>query len=154
MIKELQTEKIDFAPITVEDKALYDAYLAGERERGCEFSFANLYLWGRQSLAVVDGHVLLFSQFNRRSVYPYPLGGGDKRTALDRVIADAAKRGIPCRITGLGEEARKRVEELYPGRFRFHSDEGSYDYVYDINDLADLGGKAVALFGLEDLGVV
>ncbi len=84
---------------------------------------------------------MIFSQFSRRSVYPYPLGSGDKRRALDAIIADAAERGIPCRITGICKQERETLEALYPSKFRFHADEGSFDYVYDINDLADLKGK-------------
>jgi len=133
--------KIDFSHFTLQDKALYEEYLSGDKERGCEFSFANLYLWGRQSFALLHGHVVLFSQFDRRSIYPYPVGNGDKKAVLDAIIADAKERGIACRISGLGESAKKTLEQLYPNQFRFHCDEGSWDYVYDINDLADLGGK-------------
>ena len=146
MKTEIET-KINFAPIKTADKALYDSFyrseecIIGESERGCEFSFANLYLWGRQNMAVIDNQVVLFSQFSRRSVYPYPVGSGDKKQALDAIIADAKERGIPCRITGLTPAARKTLEELYPDKFRFHSDEDSFDYVYDINDLAELPGK-------------
>lgn len=141
MITKIPAIKTDFAHFTLEDKARYEEYLSRETERGCEFSFANLYLWGRQCFAEAHGHILLFSQFNRRSVYPYPLGSGDKRAAIDAVIADAKARGIPCRITGLSESAKETVESLYPEKFRFHADEDSFDYVYDINDLADLAGK-------------
>ena len=133
--------KIEFAPVTLQDKPVYESYLLGEKERGCEFSFTNLYLWGRQRFAVLHGHIVLFSQFGRNTVYPYPLGSGDKRKVLDAIIADAKARGIFCRITGLGVLAKQTLEELYPGKFRFHSDEGSYDYVYLIDDLAELKGK-------------
>ncbi len=141
MIKEKLETKIEFAHITTDDKELYEKYLMRENERGCEFSFANMYLWGRQKFTVLYDHIVMFSQFDRRSVYPYPLGAGDKRAVLDAVIADAKERGIPCRITGLGEVAKQTIEELYPGMFRFHCDEGSFDYVYAIDDLADLKGK-------------
>ena len=137
-----KNEKIDFRPFTVEDRALYERHLFAEQEeRGCEFSFANLYLWGRQSFSLREGSVLFFSQFNRRTVYPYPLVQGDTRAALDALIADARERGIPCRITGLSASAIERIQALYPDRFRFHCDEGSFDYVYAIDDLADLAGK-------------
>lgn len=132
---------IEFKPIAVTDKALYESYLPDGCERGCEFSFANLYLWGRQRFAVAHDHIVLFSQFDRRSVYPYPIGRGDKKAVLDAIIADAEARGIPCRITGVCAEARQLLEALYPGRFRFHCDEGSFDYVYAIDDLAELKGK-------------
>lgn len=84
---------------------------------------------------------MLFSQFNRRSVYPFPVGSGDVKPVLDAIMADARERDIPCRITGLDEEACRLIEQLYPGRFRIHCDRDSYDYVYDINDLADLKGR-------------
>ena len=147
MTKTKRKEKIDFKPVSLADKQRYDDFMAkedrviGESERGCEFSFVNLYLWGRQNIAFRDGHALLFSQFDRRSVYPYPVGEGDKKTVIDSIIADSRERGIPCRITGVTPSARATLEELYPEQFRFHSDEGSFDYVYSIDDLADLEGK-------------
>ena len=132
---------IDFQPLKPEDRQRYSPYLLDGRERGCEYSFANLYLWGRQRAAEVRGQMVLFSQFSRKSVYPFPAGTGDKRPALDAIMADAQERGIPCRITGLNQEDIALLEQEYPGRFRFHCDRDSYDYIYDINDLADLKGR-------------
>ena len=124
---------IEFKPITLEDKKPFENYLLDGKERGCEYSFANLYLWGRQKAAILHDHLVLFSQYNRRSVYPFPVGFGDKKAVLDTIIADSKARGIPCRITGVNE-TEKRM-------FRFHFDLDSSDYVYSINDLADLKGK-------------
>ena len=132
---------IDFQPLTLESKANCEQYLLDGTERGCEYSFANLYLWGRQRAAVVCEQLVFFSQFNRRTVYPFPAGSGDKKCALDAIIADAKERDIPCRITGLDQSNIDYMEEQYPGMFRFHCDRDSYDYVYDINDLADLKGR-------------
>lgn len=132
---------IDFQPVSLKDKAIYERYLFDDGEHGCECSFANRYLWGRQSATELHDHMVLFSQFGHRGVYPYPLGHGDKRNVLDAIIADASERGIDCRITGLGAAARQTLEEYYPGKFRFHCDRDSYDYVYDIDNLADLKGR-------------
>ena len=132
---------IDFKPITLENKELYQQYLLDGKERGCEYSFANLYLWGRQKATILHGHLTMFSQFNQRCVYPYPVGSDDKKTILDALILDAKERGIPCRITSLDEEGKQTLEALYPGKFHFHCDLGNFDYVYDINDLADLPGR-------------
>ncbi len=141
MIDTEAKKTLDFKRISLEDKQVYDEYLAHEGERGCEFSFANLYLWGRQSILEREERILIFSQFDRRSVYPFPLGDGDLRSAIDAIIADSRARGIPCRISGITESNRELLEELYPEKFRYHSDEGSYDYVYSVDDLADLSGK-------------
>lgn len=132
---------IDFQPLDITDKAAYDRLLQCGGERGCEYSFVNLYLWGRQKAAFIGEHLVFFSQFQRRSVYLFPVGLGEKKPVLDAVIADAGERGIPCRFTGLRPEEEALLEQLYPGKFRFHPDRDSYDYVYDISDLAELKGK-------------
>lgn len=132
---------IDFKPIKIEEKDLYLQYLLDKSERSCEYSFVNLYLWGRQNATVLYDHIVLFSQFNRKSVYPYPVGNADKKPVLDAIIADAKERGIPCRITSLSAQAKETLETLYPGMFHFHVDRDGFDYVYAIDDLADLPGK-------------
>ena len=132
---------IEFKPITLEQRELYEKYLLDGTERGCDFAFVNLYLWGRQRAAIVHDHLVMFSQFDRRSVYPYPAGPGEKKAVLDAIIADAKERGITCRICGIIPEQKETLEELYPGMFRFHHDRDGYDYVYAIDDLADLKGK-------------
>ena len=132
---------IYFKEITLEDKKLYEPYLPQESERGCEFSFASLYLWGRQDFAVLQDHFLVFSKMNNQCVYLYPMGNGNKKEVLDAIIEDAKKRGIPCRISGVYDLEKKTLEELYPGMFQFQYDQGLFDYVYDIDALADLKGK-------------
>lgn len=132
---------IDFRPITTQDGAAYKQLLAGGPERGCEYSFANLFLWGRQRIAFLHGNVTVFSQFDRKSVYLFPVGGGDLKKTLDAIIHDSRVRDIPCRLTGLTEADCGMLESLYPNRFRFHTDRNSFDYIYAIDDLADLAGR-------------
>ncbi len=132
---------IDFQRFDLENKDEYVKYLTASGERGCEYSFANLNLWGRQRCAVVEGYLVLFSQFERRSVYPFPVGKGDVRPVLDAIIRDARERGIVCRLTGLRPEDCMVLEELYPGQFQLHPDRNGCDYVYAIEDLAELKGR-------------
>lgn len=132
---------IAFQSLVPEQKALFESYLQSGGERGCEYSFVNLYLWGRQKAAICGGQLVFFSQFNRKSVYLYPVGPGSKKEALDAIIHDAAQRGIPCRLVGLTHEDCAELEQLYPGKLRYHYDRDSFDYVYDIHDLADLKGR-------------
>lgn len=141
MTKAITAEKIEFKRIKPEDKRIYDKYMPDGVTRGCEFSFANLCIWGEQNFAEISDHFVLFSHFGSHTVYPYPIGKGDKRAVLDRIISDAKARGIPCNISGVTDGARATLEELYPDMFEFHYNDGSFDYVYGINDLADLPGK-------------
>ena len=132
---------IDFQPLTLDMKPEFDRLLRRDTPRGCEYSFNNLYMWGRQQAAFLDGYLVVLSQYNRRCVYPFPAGHGDVKPVLDAIIADARERGIPCCISSMNQEECDLLERLYPGKFRFHSDRDFYDYVYDIHDLAELRGR-------------
>ena len=132
---------MQFERLIPEKKAEYDKYLLPCGQRGCEYSFVNLYLWGRQTAAIVDGYLVLFSHFNGHSVYPFPVGQGDIQPVLDAVIEDSRQRGIPCRFTSLNQADMELLEALYPGKFRFRCDRNDFDYVYNIDDLADLKGR-------------
>lgn len=132
---------INFKPVTLEDKALYQKFLMDSAERGCEYTFANIYLWGNQQAIIMDGHLVRFSQFDQQLVYPFPIGQGDKKAILDAIIADSKERGIPFHLTNIYKAEEELLENLYPGKFRFYCDRDSFDYVYDINNLADLPGS-------------
>ena len=132
---------IDFQRLTVSQKEEYESVLFSCPPRGCEYSFANLYLWGRQEVAFLHGCVAFFSHYYGRSVYPYPIGNGDRQAVLREILADARQRGIPCRLTGLTEQDRLELESWFPGQFLLGSSRDRFDYVYAIDDLADLRGR-------------
>ena len=132
---------IPFHRACLADKAQYESILMNCPERGCEYSFANLFLWGRQEIAFIEECVVLFSHFFGRSVYPYPIGSGNKRAALEAILADSRERGIPCRITGMTENDRQELESWFPGKFAFQTARANFDYVYTVDALADLKGK-------------
>ena len=132
---------IDFKRYKLPDKSEYERTLFSQPERGCEYSFANQYLWGRQQMARVHGCTVYFSHFYGRSVYPYPIGAGDKHAALESILHDARLRGIPCRITGMTAADRAELERWFPEKFAVKTDRDIFDYVYSIHDLADLKGR-------------
>ena len=132
---------IDFKPITAADRKLYNEFMPDGYRRGCELSFANLVLWGDQRAALIGDNIVIFSRFGRYTTYPFPLGKADKREAIEAIIKDSKKRGVPCRISSLDEDGCEIISRLYPDEFEFTTSEGSYDYVYSIEDLATLAGK-------------
>lgn len=131
---------IPFKPFQPGDRALYEPYLALVGDRGCEYSFANLCVWGRQQGAILEDGLVFFSQFNRKTVYLFPLGA-NKKALVERLMEDAAKRGIALRLTGLLAEDCQELYTLFPGQFRFHNARSDYDYIYNVEDLTFLKGK-------------
>ena len=132
---------IPFERLTFDKKAEYDEFLRHAAHRGCAYSFTNLCLWGRQCAARVGDQLLLFSHFHGKTMYPFPAGPNVTRETISLLMDDARERGIPFRLTGLSPEDIQALESWYPGQFRFHCSRDSHDYVYAIDDLADLKGK-------------
>lgn len=132
---------IQFQKLDPANKAAYDEFLLNCGQRGCEYNFSNLYLWGRQRAAFLGDNLVFFSQYNQRSVYLFPLCQGDVKDVIDAIIHDAHTRDIPCRLTSLSHQDCDLLESLYPDQFRFHHDRNSFDYLYNIEDLATLKGK-------------
>ena len=132
---------IDFQKLTPSQREEYNNVLFSCPPRGCEYSFANLTLWGLQKAAFLHDCVALFSHFYGKSVYPYPIGNGDRRAVIELILQDAKERGIPCRIAGMTDADREELEAWFPGKFLIKANRDGSDYVYAIDDLADLKGK-------------
>ena len=131
---------IDFKRLDSSRREEYDRFLRSSG-KGCEYTFVNLSIWGKQQAAFFEDSLVLFSQFGRSSVYPFPIIRGDAKKVLDAIIADAQERNIRCRLTSLSEADCRLLQQLYPGRFRYYPDRDGYDYVYSIDALADLKGR-------------
>ena len=132
---------ITFERFSLDKKDFYDRFLLQYGCRGCEYNFANLYMWGRQNAAVVEGNLAFFSHFSGKSLYLFPVGDEDIKKTLDALMADARERGIAFRLTCISDAEKALLEHWYPGKFHFHINRDGFDYVYDIHDLADLKGK-------------
>ena len=131
---------INFKSIELADKTIYENYKQGAIPRGCEMSFGNLFLWGDQKIACINGYAVFFATFSK-SFYPFPVGKGDIKPIVDEIILDAEERNLSLYLTSITEESKLELERLYPDRFEFATTENSYDYVYNIDDLAELAGK-------------
>ena len=132
---------IDFQRLSLQDRQrIFDCFKEAQRE-GCEYSFVNLYLWGKQLGAWVGEHFVVFSHYMGHSVYLFPSGKGDVIPVLWEMEKDAKERGIPFRMTALTEEDCQKIEEAFPRRHQFVPDRDGCDYLYEIDHLADLKGK-------------
>ncbi len=132
---------IDFKQATPQDKEFYLSFFSDKRERGCEYTFANLVMWGQQNIAVVENHLVRLSYYGGHISYAFPVGSGDKKAVLDAIMQDAKERNIPCIFMGVYAENKDILQNLYPDKFRFMEARDSFDYIYDINDLCDLAGR-------------
>ena len=108
---------IDFQKVTLSQREQYNKILFSCPPRGCEYSFTNISLWGLQKMAFIHGCVAIFSHYNGRSVYTYPIGNGDRRAVIEEILQDAKERGIPCRIAGITDADGEELESWFPDKF-------------------------------------
>ncbi len=135
---------INFHPPKLEDKPWVDRLLAQADYRGCDYNFTNLFTWKdayRMEIAR-EGDFLLTHICSRIGCsYLYPAGRGPLEPVVRILEADALERGAPLRLVCLTAPQTAQLEAAFPGEFTFAADRDGFDYLYDINRLADLGGK-------------
>ncbi len=134
---------MEFHSLGIEDKDSLTAALYAAPDRGCEYTFGNLYIWRdvyETKLAQQDG--FWFVRFdNVTRSYLFPVGAGDLAAAMEALVADAAAQGVPFHMVAARREDCDELERLLPGRFAFHTSRDFAEYVYNSADLIELRGK-------------
>ncbi|NLF34335.1 MAG: DUF2156 domain-containing protein, partial [Clostridiales bacterium] len=135
---------INFQAPKPSDKPWVDRMLVHATGRGSEFNFTNMYIWNHtfsQRLACVGGFLVVRAIEVMGSGYLWPVGQGDRGAVITALEADAAERGEPFRLICLGRSHVEELEALFPGAFEFATNRNGFDYLYEIDRLADLRGK-------------
>ena len=131
---------LNFRKILPSDRDILHAHFYQAEGHGSEYSFANLFLWGDQRVAFADSVPLILSRFGSWYSYLMPQGG-DRQALLALLREDAHERGIPFRLFGLLPEETAWLQARFPQTFAYYPTRDSFDYVYDIDRLAELHGK-------------
>lgn len=135
---------VTFESPQFEDRQWVEPLLNAEGSQGCEYNFTNIYLWSRawpQKIARAGERLLVRIQGRLGLCYLYPAGSGPLAPAVEALCADAAAQGKPLVLVCVTEEQKAALEAACPGRFSFEEDRDGFDYIYDIDRLADLPGK-------------
>ena len=135
---------VTFESPRFEDHPWVQPLLAAEGSFGCEYNFTNIYLWSRaypQKIARAGDRLLVRIEGALGLSYLYPAGSGPLVPALDLLAEDAAAQDKPLVLVCVTEEQKAALEAACPGCFTFEEDRDGFDYLYDINRLADLPGK-------------
>lgn len=132
---------LEFKEVTLEDKELLNQYLLKNPYGNCDFSFTNIYIWRKTyqtRYAIVDGFLVLLS---RLRVFLMPLGEGDLKGVLHKLMEYATENGIPFRMGAITPQMEELLDETLPETFTYLENRDWSDYIYLTEDLIYLKGK-------------
>lgn len=135
---------IPFKDIDISDKETICNFTLHSAWQNCDFSFSNLCSWRflyNTQFAIVDGFLLLKFWVDGELCYMMPIGKGDLRKIILRLMEDAKKEEAEFCMIGNTEEMCRLLEVAFPGRFSFSADRDFADYLYLREELSALSGK-------------
>lgn len=135
---------LTFNEPTLADKEWVKKILLHADTMGCEFTFGNLYMWNgvyRTKIARFGDFFLSKSSRAEQNYYSFPQGQGDIKEALAAIVEDSEQENKPFSFYNLTERNMELLKELYPDRFHYVYNRDASDYLYRVEDLANLSGK-------------
>jgi hypothetical protein len=76
-----------------------------------------------------------------KTLYSFPAGEGDLRAAVTALIKDSCCEGIPFVLTGITDDTKAELDDIFPGVFEYTPSRDRSDYVYLRERLSTLSGK-------------
>lgn len=136
---------LTFRPIELQDKECITSFLRIQEYGASDLCFSNLYCWGKTfdtRFAVTDEWLFIrFKDRNNRNSYLKPIGGGDLKQAIERLMEDHRAFDTVFQLRGLTREMMAEVEAAMPNIFDYRLNRSVSDYIYTREKLVDLQGK-------------
>ena len=139
-----QSDNFSFKLIKLEDKDIIQAIVSQIPYQLCNYTFTNMIIWGSTyspAYSIIDGMLVILSQPKGKQYFNFPLGDGDAKQVIDKLIQYAKEKGIPFKMANITDEMKIFLEENYPNKFTFLLSENYSDYLYNTQDLLHLQGK-------------
>lgn len=135
---------LNFKNITLSDRDRITSYTLNSNRRNCDLSFSNLCCWRflyDTQFAEMDGFIVFKFWAHGQLAYMMPVGQGDLKKVVNKMIKDAEKEGEPLVMLGVSSEMREELEEIMPKTFAYTIDRDYADYIYLKENLAELKGR-------------
>ena len=126
-----------FRPLDLCDKSVLDRAFHADPPENSEYTFTNLYSWRSAyglGISALGDLIILAPEKNGVKEYYPPIGRGDIKNTLKRILYDSGSRFIrvPERIKNIA---------MQDSNIRSEDDRDNYDYLYLADDLINLKGR-------------
>lgn len=137
---------LEFKVAELADKAEIDKRLEYSDFRGCEYCFANNLAWRRMYGTKItlwnDFYISCSGLDKGKPYFTFPAGRGDYKEVFGEMKKFSESFGVPLTVGSVTIKQLPMLKELFgEASFEVSCDEGSWDYVYNRDDLAELAGK-------------
>lgn len=138
---------LNFKPLTLEDKPIFDRYLKPYKFLTCEYSFTNLFIW-RKALDIQyciydDALIIKKMDFNKDYQFMQPIGYKEENFVkiIDTLLNYKRENNMKYLIKDAEFPFIEDLKELYGRDFTIEEDRDSFDYIYESSKLISLSGK-------------
>ncbi|MCL1874188.1 MAG: phosphatidylglycerol lysyltransferase domain-containing protein [Clostridiales bacterium] len=137
---------MQFRSITIEDKALFQYYLADHYYETITFNFTSLFLWqhwDNYRFAENQGSLWVQCDFSSRIAFLPPIAPDEPTilAATEAMIDWCASNNLPFFIIEGTEFHSQLYQKAWPGRFSYADFPYGDNYIYRVKDLVDLKGN-------------
>ena len=130
------------SPALSDKKWVEEAFLMGQTDC-CEYCFGNIYMWSDiyDNKIFNDNGIFVSADFTDKPVFCYPIGNGDKKATINKLIEYSKSNNTLLEFFGMTEKDKDELESLFPNQFQIEETRDFFDYVYKSEDLANLQGR-------------
>ncbi|MBM7870759.1 hypothetical protein JOC70_002253 [Clostridium pascui] len=138
---------LEFKPLTLDDKDLFEKYIKPYNFSTCEYSFLSLFLWrkGCEIHYSIINDVLIIKKvdFNHSSHFMQPLGYKmkDLKEIVDTLIEYKKENNMDYLFKDAELNFINDLKEVYGDSLEILEDRDGADYIYLREDLVKLSGK-------------
>lgn len=135
----------EFRKPSVGDVELIRNCFMAQRHMACDYSSGNIILWSKiynTEIACIKGMLIVKFSREKDIYFTYPSGRGSHKEAIQWLENYCQTNGIEMKFGIIEPEMYAELNEMYPGRFSVEYSRDSADYIYLVEKLAALSGKA------------
>lgn len=137
--------EFNFKRTELDDKEIINRYLEKDDSRGCDFTFANIFLWSRKypvKWTVIEDTLVFKSESDDHLAFSMPVGDDENvKQTLEILEQYCKEREKPFQLYNVTREKFEKIEQWFPKKYEIEYLRDYADYVYESEKLATLAGK-------------